>query len=146
MSACRACSCTRRAPGARPRGGGRSGTPGARRARVPEECSWFAGQGLASRLVYDALTDVRAVGKRVVPVCPYAKKYLSWHDEFSDLADAVTPDPAVARHCAEVTPPPGGMPRPRVGCRHAERWAVTLRKRGTLRPRPLPSGSRALSG
>ncbi len=30
----------------------------------------FAGQGLASRLVEQALTDVRRAGKRVVPVCP----------------------------------------------------------------------------
>ncbi|MEV5174548.1 GNAT family N-acetyltransferase [Streptomyces flaveolus] len=52
----------------------------------------FAGQGLASRLVQEALTDVRASGKRVVPVCPYVAKFLQRHDEFADLVDPVTPD------------------------------------------------------
>ncbi|MGY5122312.1 GNAT family N-acetyltransferase [Streptomyces sp. 900105755] len=52
----------------------------------------FAGQGLAGRLVEEALTDVRAGGKRVVPVCKYVAKFLQRHEEFADLADPVTPD------------------------------------------------------
>ncbi|GAA3792775.1 GNAT family N-acetyltransferase [Streptomyces chiangmaiensis] len=52
----------------------------------------FAGQGLASRLVQEALTDVRASGKRAVPVCPYVAKFLGRHKEFADIADPVTPD------------------------------------------------------
>ncbi|BCM65106.1 MULTISPECIES: GNAT family N-acetyltransferase [Streptomyces] len=52
----------------------------------------FAGQGLASRLVQEALTDVRESGKRIVPVCPYVAKFLQRHDEFADLVDPVTPD------------------------------------------------------
>ncbi|AKN73105.1 GNAT family acetyltransferase [Streptomyces sp. PBH53] len=52
----------------------------------------FAGQGLASRLVQEALTDVRKSGKRIVPVCPYVAKFLQRHDEFADLVDPVTPD------------------------------------------------------
>ncbi|MGW0548207.1 GNAT family N-acetyltransferase [Streptomyces altiplanensis] len=52
----------------------------------------FAGRGLASHLVRQALTDVRASGKRIVPVCPYVAKYLQKHDEFSDITDSVTPD------------------------------------------------------
>ncbi|MDR3084150.1 MAG: N-acetyltransferase [Streptomyces sp.] len=52
----------------------------------------FAGQGLASQLVQEALTDVRASGKRIVPVCPYVAKFLTRHDEFSDITDPVTPD------------------------------------------------------
>ncbi|QTE02895.1 GNAT family N-acetyltransferase [Streptomyces cyanogenus] len=52
----------------------------------------FAGQGLASRLVQEALTDVRNSGKRIVPVCPYVAKFLKRHEEFADLVDAVTPD------------------------------------------------------
>lgn len=52
----------------------------------------FAGQGLASRLVQEALTDVRDSGKRIVPVCPYVAKFLQRHEEFADLVDAVTPD------------------------------------------------------
>jgi predicted GNAT family acetyltransferase len=51
----------------------------------------FAGQGLASRLVQQALTDVRACGKRIVPVCPYVAKFLQRHEEFADIADPVTP-------------------------------------------------------
>jgi predicted GNAT family acetyltransferase len=52
----------------------------------------FAGRGLASRLVREALTDVRRAGLRVVPVCPYVKKYVSGHDGFADLVDPVTPE------------------------------------------------------
>ncbi|MEU2281633.1 GNAT family N-acetyltransferase [Streptomyces sp. NPDC013178] len=52
----------------------------------------FAGQGLAARLVQEALTDVRASGKRVVPVCPYVAKYLTRHGEFGDITDPVTPE------------------------------------------------------
>ncbi|GAB2922081.1 GNAT family N-acetyltransferase [Streptomyces mayteni] len=49
----------------------------------------FAGHGLASILVTAALNDVRAAGKRIVPVCPYVAKYLKKHDEFADLTDPV---------------------------------------------------------
>lgn len=52
----------------------------------------FAGQGLASRLVQEALTDVRKSGKRIVPVCPYVAAFLERHDEFADITDPVTPD------------------------------------------------------
>ena len=52
----------------------------------------FAGQGLAARLVEQALTDVRQEGKRVVPVCPYVASFLRKHEEFADIADPVTPD------------------------------------------------------
>ncbi|MEU8618925.1 GNAT family N-acetyltransferase [Streptomyces sp. NPDC048623] len=52
----------------------------------------YAGQGLASLLVEQALTDVRAAGKRIVPVCPYVAKFLKKHDEFADITDPVTPE------------------------------------------------------
>ncbi|MER6566757.1 GNAT family N-acetyltransferase [Streptomyces sp. NPDC001093] len=52
----------------------------------------FAGQGLASQLVQEALTDVRKSGKRIVPVCPYVAKFLKRHEEFADITDPVTPD------------------------------------------------------
>jgi predicted GNAT family acetyltransferase len=52
----------------------------------------FAGQGLASRLVQEALTDVRRSGRRIVPVCPYVAKFLQRHDEFGDITDPVTAD------------------------------------------------------
>ncbi|MFF2136341.1 GNAT family N-acetyltransferase [Streptomyces sp. NPDC058193] len=52
----------------------------------------FAGRGLASVLVEQALTHVRSSGMRIVPVCPYVAKFLKKHDEFADLTDPVTPD------------------------------------------------------
>ncbi|MFE9650728.1 GNAT family N-acetyltransferase [Streptomyces sp. NPDC006365] len=52
----------------------------------------FAGQGLAARLVQQALVDVRESGKRIVPVCPYVAKFLQRHAEFADITDPVTPD------------------------------------------------------
>ncbi|MFE9557825.1 GNAT family N-acetyltransferase [Streptomyces sp. NPDC006692] len=51
-----------------------------------------AGQGLAAQLVQQALTDVRDLGKRIVPVCPYVANYLKKHDEFADITDPVTPE------------------------------------------------------
>ncbi|WP_411091689.1 GNAT family N-acetyltransferase [Streptomyces sp. 049-1] len=52
----------------------------------------FAGQGLGTRLVRQALDDVRASGMRIVPVCPYVAKFLKRHGEFADITDPVTPD------------------------------------------------------
>ncbi|MEU6922360.1 GNAT family N-acetyltransferase [Streptomyces sp. NPDC046631] len=52
----------------------------------------YAGQGLASILVTEALNDVRGSGRRIVPVCPYVAKYLKKHDEFADITDPVTPE------------------------------------------------------
>ncbi|MFQ6147814.1 GNAT family N-acetyltransferase [Streptomyces seoulensis] len=52
----------------------------------------YAGRGLAGRLVGEALADVRAQGKRIVPVCSYVAKYLTEHDEFADITDPVTPE------------------------------------------------------
>ncbi|MFE7585882.1 GNAT family N-acetyltransferase [Streptomyces gardneri] len=52
----------------------------------------YAGQGLASTLVEQALTDVRASGMRIVPVCPYVAKFLKKHEEFADITDPVTPE------------------------------------------------------
>ncbi|WP_327111931.1 N-acetyltransferase [Streptomyces sp. NBC_01341] len=52
----------------------------------------FAGQGLASVLVREALNDVRTSGRRIVPVCPYVAKFLKKHGEFADITDPVTPE------------------------------------------------------
>ncbi|MFE2143872.1 GNAT family N-acetyltransferase [Streptomyces sp. NPDC059456] len=52
----------------------------------------YAGRGLAAILVEQALTDVRASGMRIVPVCPYVAKYLTKHLEFADITDPVTPE------------------------------------------------------
>ncbi|MFF7094519.1 GNAT family N-acetyltransferase [Streptomyces rubradiris] len=52
----------------------------------------FSGRGLASRLVREALGDVREAGRRVVPVCPYVKAFLEKHEEFADITEPATPD------------------------------------------------------
>ncbi|WP_318843102.1 bifunctional pirin family protein/GNAT family N-acetyltransferase [Myceligenerans pegani] len=51
-----------------------------------------SGRGLASRLAEQALTDTRAAGRRIVPVCPYIARFIERHPEFSDAADPVTPE------------------------------------------------------
>lgn len=52
----------------------------------------FAGRGLASVLVREALSHARDAGKRIVPVCPYVAKFLTRHAEFTDITDPVTPE------------------------------------------------------
>jgi predicted GNAT family acetyltransferase len=52
----------------------------------------FSGRGLSSILVRDALADTRAAGLRVVPVCPLVARYVSKHDEVSDIVDRPTPE------------------------------------------------------
>ncbi|MGY0021329.1 GNAT family N-acetyltransferase [Streptomyces sp. cg35] len=52
----------------------------------------YAGQGLASILVREALDDVRGAGRRIVPVCPYVAKFLKKHEEYADITDPVTPE------------------------------------------------------
>ncbi|GAA4481483.1 GNAT family N-acetyltransferase [Rhodococcus olei] len=56
----------------------------------------YEGQGLASILVHDALTDTVARGKRIVPICPYVAKYVRRHHDFDDNLDPVTPDAIAA--------------------------------------------------
>ena len=51
----------------------------------------FEGQGLASTLVEAALDDVRASGRRAVPVCPFVAAYVKRHPEVADLVDRATP-------------------------------------------------------
>ncbi|MFC6663258.1 GNAT family N-acetyltransferase, partial [Deinococcus multiflagellatus] len=43
------------------------------------------GQGLGSLLARGALDDVRAQGKRVVPMCPFIAAYIRRHPEYTDL-------------------------------------------------------------
>jgi predicted GNAT family acetyltransferase len=43
------------------------------------------GQGLGSRLVADALADVRARGLTVTPLCPFVAAYIRTHPEEADL-------------------------------------------------------------
>ena len=42
-------------------------------------------QGHAGRVVEFALTDIRARGMRVLPLCPFAADYVAAHPEHRDL-------------------------------------------------------------
>ena len=52
----------------------------------------YEGRGLAGRLAAQALDETVAAGLTIVPVCPYIKKYLQKHPEYS--ANVRKPDPA----------------------------------------------------
>lgn len=60
----------------------------------------YAGQGLGGELVARALDATREAGLRVVPVCPYVKRFLGKHEEYADLVDRVTPDALAAVQAA----------------------------------------------
>ncbi|MGR6902111.1 GNAT family N-acetyltransferase [Glutamicibacter creatinolyticus] len=51
----------------------------------------YSGQGLASKLAAFALDDTVSAGMKIVPVCPYIKKYVGKHQEFEP--DVVPPRP-----------------------------------------------------
>jgi predicted GNAT family acetyltransferase len=53
----------------------------------------YEGQGLAGRLAAQALDGTVAAGLRIVPVCPYIKKYLQKHPGYS--ANVQKPTPAI---------------------------------------------------
>lgn len=61
-----------------------------------------AGEGLGGHLVTAALDRTREEGLRVVPVCPYVKRFVERHAEYADLVDPVTPD-ALQRASAAAT-------------------------------------------
>ena len=46
------------------------------------------GGGVGSTLVRGALDDVRAHGRRVVPLCPFVRGYIERHPDYADLVDA----------------------------------------------------------
>ncbi|GAA1212646.1 GNAT family N-acetyltransferase [Prauserella alba] len=56
----------------------------------------FGGMGLGSTLIGHALADTRAAGLRIVPVCPFVKKYLERHHDVDDIVDKVTTDALAA--------------------------------------------------
>jgi predicted GNAT family acetyltransferase len=46
----------------------------------------FEGQGLGTRLVTDALSEVRAAGLEVLPFCPFVRAFIANHTaEYLDL-------------------------------------------------------------
>ena len=50
----------------------------------------LGGRGLAGMLVQSALTSTRSTGRRIVPVCPYVRKFVGKHHEFDDILSPVT--------------------------------------------------------
>jgi predicted GNAT family acetyltransferase len=52
---------------------------------VPAE---LGGQGIGSRLIKDALDQIRAKGWKVVAQCPFVKAYIEKHAEYHDLLKA----------------------------------------------------------
>ena len=45
----------------------------------------FEGRGLGSRLIRDALDDVRRQGLRVLPFCPFVRSFIEGHPDYVDL-------------------------------------------------------------
>lgn len=52
----------------------------------------YAGQGLAARLVQDALDDTLAAGIAVVPVCPYVRAWLRKHPDYRQRTATARPE------------------------------------------------------
>lgn len=50
----------------------------------------YGGLGLAGKLVTFAVNDAISQGFKIVPVCPYVKKWLPKHPEYAPHAVAVT--------------------------------------------------------
>ena len=51
----------------------------------------YGGQGLAGRLAAHALDETVAAGLKIVPVCPYIKKYLGKHARYEAMIQKPTP-------------------------------------------------------
>lgn len=47
----------------------------------------YAGRGLAKALARGALDDVRANGRRIVPICEFITGFLAKNAEYDDLVD-----------------------------------------------------------
>ena len=45
----------------------------------------YEGRGLGTRLVEEALLDLRERGHRVIPICPLVRRYIDGHPEFGAL-------------------------------------------------------------
>lgn len=59
--------------------------PGIRVMVHTEVAAWVEGQGIGQRLVAGALSDIRARGLRIIPICPFVQAYLRHHPEQADL-------------------------------------------------------------
>lgn len=49
---------------------------------VPQE---LGGQGVASELIKNSLTDIKERGLHVAPLCPFVKAYIEKHPEWASL-------------------------------------------------------------
>lgn len=47
----------------------------------------YEGQGLAGQLIRQALDDVRALGRQIVPACPFVRGWIERHPDYDDLVD-----------------------------------------------------------
>jgi uncharacterized protein len=45
----------------------------------------YEGRGVGGQLARGALDAVRASGRKVLPTCPFIKRYIGEHDEYRDL-------------------------------------------------------------
>lgn len=48
----------------------------------------YRGQGIGLALVKRAVTDARAAGKRILPLCPYAAAQFKRHPDWNDVLSA----------------------------------------------------------
>lgn len=46
----------------------------------------YSGRGYAAQLVRAVLDDIRAAGKKVVPVCSYVRHFIDENPEYADMA------------------------------------------------------------
>jgi len=60
-------------------------SPGVLALYHTEVPSPLRGRGIASRLVHDALKQIRAEGSKILPQCSFVRDFIRDHPEFSDL-------------------------------------------------------------
>jgi len=51
----------------------------------------YEGQGVGSALARAALDDVRGTGRKVLPLCPFIKRWIELHREYVDLVYGAQP-------------------------------------------------------
>lgn len=49
---------------------------------VPRE---LGGRGVGEKLVFSAVEDARSEGKKIIPLCPFAKAQFEKHDDWKDV-------------------------------------------------------------
>jgi len=51
----------------------------------------YEGQGIGSALAREALDDVRGTDRKVLPLCPFIKRWIGSHREYIDLVYGAPP-------------------------------------------------------